>query len=168
MTDAKFYFGKQGLSDLEKYLTKLKSDIENYPVRVVTDMANYTERQMRKGITAMIDKDGNEAGTVDKQITGARNHASAIISYGGLGAMFLEFGTGMIGKGSPHPNAVEVGWDYYIDSRYKTVREGEYGWWHNKEFHVGIPPGRIGYNAGYNLRTNKKPLLKQSWVKVHG
>ena len=163
MKTIKIILGEQGLNELEKYLQKMKNNLDEYPTELVKRMVKYTERQMQKGITAVIDKDGNSPGTVTSDMTSTKGHAKATISYGGLGAMFLEFGTGMIGKGSPHPNATELGWDYYIDTRYKTVRDGEYGWWHNKEFHVGIPSGRIGYNAGRELRTNKKTLMKQVW-----
>lgn len=168
MTTIKITLGEKGLSELTEYLQKTKTNLEQLPSAVVNNMAKYTARQMQKGITAMVDKDGNEPGTVQSDITAKKNYAKATVSYGGLGAMFIEFGTGMIGQGSPHPNASELGWDYYIDTRYKTVREGEYGWWHNKEFHVGIPSGKVAYNAGRELRTNKKTLLKQSWVKLNG
>lgn len=39
-------------------------------------------------------------------------------------AMYVEFGTGIVGKGATHPNWKESGWDY--DSK----KHGESGWWY--------------------------------------
>lgn len=41
----------------------------------------------------------------------------------GQTAMYLEFGTGIVGKSNPHPNPM-IGWVYDINSH------GEKGWWY--------------------------------------
>lgn len=162
--------GLEGITELENILKDLQKQIDNAPKQIVETMCNYTAEQMQSNLSSVTDEDGNRYGTVETKVKGRKQQAYGTTSYGGLGAMFLEFGTGMIGKGSPHPNASEVGWEYYIDSPYKytTKHTGEMGWWHNRKFYVGIPSGRIAQSAIARTKEQRKTLIREGWKKAHG
>ena len=58
-------------------------------------------------------------------------------------AKFIEYGTGMIGKGSPHPEP-NMNWEYYKPSKFKRHYKGQDGWFHSSDykddnFFVGVP-----------------------------
>lgn len=39
-------------------------------------------------------------------------------------AVFVEFGTGVVGRGNPHPDVAILGWSYDVNNH------GELGWWY--------------------------------------
>lgn len=49
----------------------------------------------------------------------------------GLGdnyALFVEYGTGIVGGGSPHPEASEAGWSYAVGNKIFETKDGRVGW----------------------------------------
>lgn len=68
-----------------------------------------------------------------------------LISHCGYSA-FVEYGTGIVGAGDPHPNAGTDGWQYDINSH------GAEGWYYIDNegalrFTAGMPAHRFLYNA---------------------
>lgn len=43
-------------------------------------------------------------------------------------ALFVEYGTGVVGAASSHPKAGEMGWQYAIGEQIFTTRDGRTGW----------------------------------------
>lgn len=49
-------------------------------------------------------------------------------------AIYVEYGTGIVGAGDPHPEAAEVGWAYDVNQHgikgwvYKSDKDGKYHW----------------------------------------
>lgn len=43
-------------------------------------------------------------------------------------ALFVEYGTGVVGASSPHPEAGEKGWSYAVGSKIFTTKDGRVGW----------------------------------------
>ena len=48
-------------------------------------------------------------------------------------ALFVEYGTGIVGADNPHPEAAEAEWDYDVNGH------GEQGWWYPAPFGWYIP-----------------------------
>lgn len=45
-------------------------------------------------------------------------------------ALFLEYGTGLVGREDPHPDASNVGWNYAVNEQdYTIARESQYNKW---------------------------------------
>ena len=66
--------------------------------------------------------DAIDTGELMKSIQGyySPTHNVGIIKAGSLHAVFVEFGTGIVGKGSPHPDP--QGWQYDVNNH------GDKGW----------------------------------------
>ena len=64
-----------------------------------------------------------------------------VIKAGAGHAAFVEFGTGVIGQDSPHPNPGSVGWQYDASNR------GKQGW-----FYFNDNDGQVHWTAGYKSR----------------
>lgn len=43
-------------------------------------------------------------------------------------ALFVEYGTGVVGASSPHPEAGEAGWNYASGETIFTTKDGRVGW----------------------------------------
>lgn len=48
-------------------------------------------------------------------------------------ALFVEYGTGVVGAASPHPKAGEMGWTYTTGSKIFTTKDGRVGWIYPKD-----------------------------------
>lgn len=74
-------------------------------------------------------------------------------------AKFVEFGTGIVGKGSPHPDTSIVGWKYDVNEH------GEYGWFYFRdgEWHwtKGMPSRPFMYETAMELRQNIVKIAKE-------
>ena len=72
---------------------------------------------------------------------------------------FCEFGTGIKGKNSPHPNITIPGWQYDENNH------GEAGWWYWKdgEWHwtAGMPSRPYMYDTAQLLRQMVVPTAKE-------
>ena len=72
---------------------------------------------------------------------------------------FCEFGTGIVGATSPHPNPTLAGWKYDVN------QHGEEGWWYWKdgEWHwtAGMPSRPYMYDTAQMLRQMVVPTAKE-------
>lgn len=77
-------------------------------------------------------------------------------------SVFCEFGTGVVGSGSPHPNVAILGWKYDINNH------GELGWWYPADdgtYHwtAGMPSRPYMYETAKMLRQFIVPLAKEAF-----
>lgn len=66
-------------------------------------------------------------------------------------AVFVEFGTGVVGSGKPHPDISIAGWKYDVNGH------GELGWWYpdkdgKMHWTKGMPSRPFMYNTAQRLR----------------
>lgn len=78
-------------------------------------------------------------------------------------AIFVEYGTGVIGATNPHPEAGEAGWDYDVNEH------GEkgwiyYGWDFRKHWTKGMPSRPFMYNTMMTL----KDMAEQNGARIIG
>lgn len=87
------------------------------------------------------------------------NGASYYIFTGCEWAKFVEFGTGIVGASSPHPDTSLVGWEY------DTNEHGEAGWHYYKdgEWHwtKGMPSRPFMYETGQELRSRVAEIAQE-------
>lgn len=79
---------------------------------------------------------------------------------------FIEYGTGIVGEASPHPDPKSGGvpvtgsWQYYYHSPWKTKVGDNDGWAHEDHFHTGTPAGKQLYEAHYMIKQKIGDKLK--------
>lgn len=78
-------------------------------------------------------------------------------------AKFVEFGTGIVGEHSPHPNTSIVGWKYDVNEH------GEKGWFYFRdgEWHwtKGMPSRPFMYETAMELRQEIVKVAKEVFGK---
>lgn len=74
-------------------------------------------------------------------------------------AMFVEFGTGIVGKRSPYPGKLPegVGWQYASGKTIRQLADGRYGWFYQDDngewwFTEGMPSRPFMYYTSIQLR----------------
>lgn len=91
-----------------------------------------------------------------------RTSGTGVIYAGAYYAMFVEFGTGIVGKANPHPMAGKVdsavlGMNGSVYDRYDTNKHGNDGWFYRAvgengySWTKGMPARPFMYNAGITL-----------------
>lgn len=83
---------------------------------------------------------------IDSQYQGDKGYVVSSAPH----SAFAEFGTGIVGATSPHPNPTLAGWKYDVN------QHGEEGWWYWKdgEWHwtAGMPSRPYMYDTAQMLR----------------
>ena len=74
-------------------------------------------------------------------------------------AMFVEFGTGIVGKQSPYPGEFQdgVSWEYASGKTIRQLADGRYGWFYKDDdgqwwFTEGMPSRPFMYYTSIQLR----------------
>ena len=74
-------------------------------------------------------------------------------------AMFVEFGTGIVGKQSPYPGELPdgVSWEYASGKTIRQLADGRYGWFYKDDdgqwrFTEGLPSRPFMYYTSIRLR----------------
>lgn len=104
------------LKEIEKEIDDLPKDIE----KILDEAVIYCMKN-----TPISDKDGRHLrfNTYwEKTSDGYR------IVQEGENVTYVEFGTGVVGENSPHPEASDFGWKYGIGEHIFTTKDGRRGW----------------------------------------
>lgn len=152
---------RQLQSDLEKY----KSDI-TYKCRLLAE--RLAEQGVEIARLKVAEYDAIYTGELLASInyeygSTIQNGAKWIVYTDCPWAKFVEFGTGLIGKNSPHPDTSIIGWKYDVNEH------GEKGWFYFKdgEWHwtKGMPSRPFMYETSMELMKvitkTAKEVLKQ-------
>ena len=75
-------------------------------------------------------------------------------------AVYVEYGTGIIGKAMPHPQASDIGWEYDVNNH------GTEGWVYHKRKPgwTNDDKGSFGWTVGYEAR----PFMYETFVTLEG
>ena len=150
----KISLSTSGLKQLSKELQAYKLFLNKQTKEALSDLVLLGTTDLSRRTSGLTDYDGNDAGYVDSVFTGTKG----VISNIGPQIAFLEFGTGIRGQESPHPNASLVGWDYNTKTSKKAHRTvgGVEGWFYFNQtqgravFTPGIRPyGQMLYTSIY-------------------
>lgn len=128
------------VSSLDALLTDLKTyqrKVEESPRKIVETLVDYGKKQIAQGIGGIRDKDGNYLATAGSYVFDTTGFAYME----GEDAKFLEYGTGVKGQSSPHPQANQVGWQYNSGPTISST--GDWSYWDPVKGHYvhtkGIP-----------------------------
>ncbi len=94
-------------------------------------------------------------------------YSKAIIEAGHKDSKFYEYGTGIVGSETPHPESEKAGWLYNLSTPYKRISSvtGQEGWFH--KFPVGVrftsgqPASAFMFKAYYSTKAKANALLKE-------
>lgn len=107
-----------GIRQIEAYKRDLRSKISRLLGVIVDEGAELARAKVIQMDAVMFGDLANSIGGIYDPAT----HIGVIFA-GAPHAVFVEFGTGVVGAGNPHPDPVG-GWKYDINSH------GEAGWWY--------------------------------------
>lgn len=114
------------VSRLDALLTDLKAyqqKVEAAPHKIVETLVDYGKEQIAQGIGSIRNKDGNYLATAGSYVFGD----GGVAYMEGEQAAYLEYGTGVKGQSSPHPQANEAGWQYNSGSTISST--GDWSYW---------------------------------------
>lgn len=168
-----------GLSDLKKFkqnLINYKNGLNAAEVEIVKELVNTGVAELSNQLSAIPNLDGNDPGTVQAYTWLGTNAGSmGIISNTGPQVVYLEFGTGIPGEGSPHPQADSIGYLYNqkrSSEAHRTI-DGVEGWFYKNDgmteavFTPGIKPGMQMWTTALRLRqlylSSAKSRIKGAW-----
>ena len=142
------------IKDIEKYKRELTEKV-NLLIGELTDhgveIAKVQVRQLRAWYT----------GELESSISGYFSPSTGvgIIKAGAPYAVYVEFGTGIVGSGSPHP--APAGWQYDVNAH------GESGWWYYNDrdgkmhWTKGMPSRPFMYNTAKQLENECKIIARE-------
>ena len=138
--------------NLEEQILKFQNRVSNLHMNIAEELVIELPKLMKEKANAMVENyddelpydytsiasDNNKA-----EIEGVGTNSTTVLAFNDHPqATYIEFGTGRVGEQFPHPIAGQMGYQYYVNSKYK--RSGEkYGhfmdfWHHKKKRVVGI------------------------------
>lgn len=144
------------LTDLEAYQQK----VEAAPHKIVEKLVDYGKEQIAQGIGSIRDKDGNYLATAGSYVFDTTGFAYME----GEDAKFLEYGTGVKGQSSPHPQANQVGWQYNSGPTISST--GDWSYWDPVKGHYvhtkGIPAQMPVLKAANAIRQKEIEAAKEA------
>lgn len=147
------------IDDLIKELKAYKAKVEAAPNKVVEELAEIGRIEIQGNLGAITDVDGNYLAGSGKEVSG--NTATAFMT--GSQAYFLEFGTGIQGQSSPHPDANEHGWEYNTGATIKNNQWRYYDPFLNKFVTTsGIPAQMPVLRAANEVRAQVSKVAKEA------
>lgn len=85
-------------------------------------------------------------------------------------AVFVEFGTGIVGKTSPYPYELPdgVSWEYASGKTIRQLADGRYGWFYQRDgkwyFTEGMPSRPFMHDTSIQLGQNIQKIAKEVFV----
>ena len=133
----------QALKELTAYKKKVDAAGENLTHSLTEQGVSLA--QLNASYMSIYDT-GELVRGIDSQYQGDKGYVVSSAPH----SAFAEFGTGIVGATSPHPNPTLAGWKYDVN------QHGEEGWWYWKdgEWHwtAGMPSRPYMYDTAQMLR----------------
>ena len=166
-------YNQQVTINIDDLITKHKqfgrnSRLLNKVILVAIDNAidDLRERTVEK-MKENMGRYGLSSGTLYNNITVDRLDSGFYITTKGENtwgydyAMSVEFGTGIVGSGSPHPKIAESGWVYDVN------QHGDYGWIYPTTSDDPNPTKYVGKDGQYyawTAGTESRPFMYDTWL----
>ncbi len=141
--------------DLEKYRDSLK-----YKARILAE--TLADRGVEIARVQIADLDAIFTGELiqsihSEYVTSQKGGAIFVVVADSSHAVFVEFGTGVVGKESPYPYEFPEGvsWQYASGKTIRQLADGRYGWFYQKNgqwyFTEGMPSRPFMYRTSMEL-----------------
>lgn len=142
----------QALKELKKYQKKVDLAGQNLTHSLTEQGVSLA--QLNASYMSIYDT-GELVRGIDSQYQGDKGYVVSSAPH----SAFCEFGTGIVGAESPHPNPTLAGWKYDVN------QHGEEGWWYWKdgEWHwtAGMPSRPYMYDTAQMLQQMVVPTAKE-------
>ena len=152
-------------------INEYKEFLKNYKDKLPEAVENIVRRVSEVGL------ENNYVSTTLLPVIREGNVVSGGIQTTNSKETYAEFGTGMVGKNSPHiPEwLAKAGWEYYVPSDYKATVNGVQGWFtsydefgEGKGFVVGIPAQKKFYEASERMEEAFRSIAREEFKKISG
>jgi len=151
------------LDELLRSVNAYKTKLEAAPVKIVSELAEIGQNEIQANINGITDKDGNYLAVAGEFTFGGTGFAFMQ----GEQAGFLEYGTGVQGQSSPHPQASQAGWNYN-SGKTIHVKTGSWAYWDPaRGRHVwtnGIPAQMPVLRAALAMRRKIREVAKGALI----
>ena len=142
------------IKDIEKYKRELTEKV-NLLIEELTDYGVQVAKAQVRELGAWY------TGELESSIEGylSPSVGVGIIKAGAPYAVYVEFGTGVVGSGSPHP--APAGWRYDVNAH------GESGWWYfndntgRMQWTKGMPSRPFMFNTARKLEEDCKEIARE-------
>ena len=173
MSNIRVMWGVDGCDEIIKQLNGLKSAVKSMEKELPEHLARVGQNsaEAKTASVGVMGLDGNQLGGF--YILEHTDYVELVNQ--GEDVAFIEFGTGMMGKQSPHPQAGEAGWEYYTPTRYKRSIGGRKGWFYKNKLtgELTFTQGMVGTKAMYEARLeifkamfrDSKEILHSKWLR---
>ena len=172
ITTIEFELNKQSIDKAIRQLRAYKKRIEKRTDELISVMCQEGERYARVALTHI------DTGDTLNSIIGYRDGDKGIIQAGGH-AIWIEFGTGVKGKQSPHPSSDWLGkqnWQYAVGKFIRKRPNGLIGWYYPTDefdengnpiyaFTQGLESNHFLFDACVKLEMNFKENAKKVFSK---
>lgn len=144
----------KALSQLKAYQKKVESAGENLTHKLTEQGVSLA--QLNASYMSIYDT-GELVNGIDSDYRGGKGYVVSTAPH----SAFAEFGTGVRGANSPHPNPGLAGW------RYDVNEHGEEGWWYMGDdgawyWTAGMPSRPYMYDTAQQLKQFVIPLAKET------
>lgn len=148
-----FEFSPESMKELEKLLKTKQKKFNNIGYKIIDAYADYFMERAKEYVPI-------DTGELKNSITKSQVEKLAIEVFTDCGyAKYVEFGTGIAGERSKHPEYNEEGWEYDIH------KHGDIGWYYPKEDKIywtkGQPASEFWYKAYQDLDANKNQIAEE-------
>ena len=143
----------QALKQVTDYQKKVKNAGENL-THLLTEQG-VSLAQLNASYMSIYDT-GELVNGIDSDYRGGKGYVMSTAPH----SAYCEFGTGVRGASSPHPNPSLAGWRYDVNSH------GEMGWWYMGDdgawhWTAGMPSRPYMYDTAQQLKQFVVPLAKE-------
>lgn len=157
-----FNLSHNSINELIKNLKDYQKELENSKKYILEALAEYTQQRVKYYISETVGKGGYvPTNSLKDSILISKIVGDLVRVYTNLAyAKYVEFGTGVVAKGNPHPTSNEFGWNYDVNEHgekgwvYKAS-DGNFYWTQGEEAH------QFMYRAWLDLKANYIDITKQ-------
>ena len=157
---------RQAINEIKQY----RSDVERKAAELVRTLTSEGENHVAAYIATNISATGELLRSVNSELV---NDRLGIVRVESQYAVFVEFGTGVVGSASPHPDVAILGWHYDVNGH------GALGWWYPSEatdlnptkhqnqsgkwfaWTKGMPSRPFMYEAAQRLKGEVVPIARR-------
>lgn len=154
-------FTLSGLEKLRVFLTEKRKDAKELPEKITKEVLKEGESLILENMRKQNIREAK--GELSRSIFSEQDKEKGVVGVQAEYAKFVEYGTGVVGKGSPHPDPPEE-WEYDVPSEHKTL---DGGWVYYDEhagqfrFTYGAVSKPFMYHTYYDLRDRSMEIAKR-------
>ena len=166
-------WGVEGCNEIISQLNDLKTTINSMEKSLPEKLARVGLSEAQQA-SITIGASGVDGNTLGSYFVSTTSNGAELVNQG-ADVAYIEYGTGMMGQQSSHPDAGKVGWQYYVPTKYKRTVGGMKGWFYKNKltgkltFTQGIVGTKAMYKAALAMRKNvincSKEILKKSCLR---